>query len=161
MISLQMVAPYWYCLFSYSDACKGMEYLESQKVIHRDLAARNVLISETEHAKVSDFGLALHSFTFLESGKVRDNEDWAGLGDNRVAKHCSSEITDLSAMTWFRSTGAAQRFERRPTSHKTERSWVPISSGAGIFLLYLSSVLKLVPLGGAALQVSLKKYCLV
>jgi serine/threonine protein kinase len=48
-----------------------MEYLESQKVIHRDLAARNVLISEDDHAKVSDFGLALNDHTFLESGKVR------------------------------------------------------------------------------------------
>ena len=48
----------------------GMEYLESKNVIHRDLAARNVLISEQENAKVSDFGLALHNYTFLESGKV-------------------------------------------------------------------------------------------
>ena len=47
-----------------------MEYLESRNVIHRDLAARNVLISEHEDAKVSDFGLALHNYTFLESGKV-------------------------------------------------------------------------------------------
>ena len=47
-----------------------MEYLESKNVIHRDLAARNVLISEQENAKVSDFGLALHNYTFLESGKV-------------------------------------------------------------------------------------------
>ena len=48
-----------------------MEYLESENVIHRDLAARNVLVSEHEDAKVSDFGLALHNYTFLESGKVR------------------------------------------------------------------------------------------
>ena len=54
----------------FRDTCKGMEYLESQNVIHRDLAARNVLISEHEDAKVSDFGLALHNYTFLESGKV-------------------------------------------------------------------------------------------
>ena len=58
-------------LFShFRDTCKGMEYLESKNVIHRDLAARNVLISEQENAKVSDFGLALHNYTFLESGKV-------------------------------------------------------------------------------------------
>lgn len=52
------------------DTCQGMEYLESRNVIHRDLAARNVLISEHEDAKVSDFGLALHNYTFLESGKL-------------------------------------------------------------------------------------------
>ena len=54
----------------FRDTCQGMEYLESKNVIHRDLAARNVLISEQENAKVSDFGLALHNYTFLESGKV-------------------------------------------------------------------------------------------
>eukprot|EP00096_Caligus_rogercresseyi_P012433 TRINITY_DN520_c0_g1_i2.p1 TRINITY_DN520_c0_g1~~TRINITY_DN520_c0_g1_i2.p1 ORF type:complete len:465 (+),score=103.02 TRINITY_DN520_c0_g1_i2:169-1395(+) len=52
------------------DTCHGMEYLESKHVVHRDLAARNVLISEDNHAKVSDFGLALHDCTFLESGKL-------------------------------------------------------------------------------------------
>ena len=57
-------------VFIYRDTCQGMEYLESKNVIHRDLAARNVLISEQENAKVSDFGLALHNYTFLESGKV-------------------------------------------------------------------------------------------
>ena len=57
-------------IYFFRDTCQGMEYLESKNVIHRDLAARNVLISEQENAKVSDFGLALHNYTFLESGKV-------------------------------------------------------------------------------------------
>jgi len=55
--------------FAY-DTSRGMEYLESKKVIHRDLAARNVLISEDDHAKVSDFGLALNDHTFLDAGKL-------------------------------------------------------------------------------------------
>ncbi len=35
-----------------------MAYLEAQNIVHRDLAARNVLISETDDAKVADFGLS-------------------------------------------------------------------------------------------------------
>ena len=64
-----------FIIFFFSDTCKGMEYLESENVIHRDLAARNVLVSEHEDAKVSDFGLALHNYTFLESGKVSKYTD--------------------------------------------------------------------------------------
>lgn len=54
----------------FSDTSRGMQYLEDKNVIHRDLAARNVLISEDDHAKVSDFGLALNDHTFLDAGKV-------------------------------------------------------------------------------------------
>ena len=35
-----------------------MRYLASQNIVHRDLAARNVLLDESHHAKVADFGLA-------------------------------------------------------------------------------------------------------
>jgi len=36
----------------------GMAYLELQNYIHRDLRAANILVSETLHCKIADFGLA-------------------------------------------------------------------------------------------------------
>ena len=54
-----------------TESCKGMEYLEAHNVVHRDLAARNVLISDTDHAKISDYGLALHKASnAFQSGKL-------------------------------------------------------------------------------------------
>jgi serine/threonine protein kinase len=47
-----------------------MEYLEAKKVVHRDLAARNVLISTTQVAKVSDFGLAREECSDQDVGKL-------------------------------------------------------------------------------------------
>ena len=79
--TILLIVPYdnfvfYDCIAYFRDTCQGMEYLESRNVIHRDLAARNVLISEHEDAKVSDFGLALHNYTFLESGKVCTFYHW-------------------------------------------------------------------------------------
>ncbi|CAL8135471.1 unnamed protein product [Orchesella dallaii] len=37
---------------------RGMEYLESRRLVHRDLAARNVLIHTPSTVKITDFGLA-------------------------------------------------------------------------------------------------------
>ena len=46
-------------------------YLESKHFVHRDLATRNVLVSESNHAKVSDFGLAKDSaMGQLDAGKL-------------------------------------------------------------------------------------------
>ncbi|XP_062411803.1 tyrosine-protein kinase JAK2 isoform X2 [Sardina pilchardus] len=40
-----------------SQICKGMEYLQSMRLIHRDLAARNVLVASDILVKIADFGL--------------------------------------------------------------------------------------------------------
>lgn len=45
------------CDFSHQ-ICKGMEYLESKRLIHRDLAARNILVFSKHKVKISDFGLS-------------------------------------------------------------------------------------------------------
>ncbi|XP_048842328.1 tyrosine-protein kinase Blk isoform X2 [Brienomyrus brachyistius] len=37
---------------------EGMAYIEKKNYIHRDLRAANILVSETLHCKVADFGLA-------------------------------------------------------------------------------------------------------
>lgn len=37
---------------------RGMEYLESRRLVHRDLAARNVLVQTPSTVKITDFGLA-------------------------------------------------------------------------------------------------------
>ncbi|GMT01079.1 hypothetical protein PENTCL1PPCAC_23253, partial [Pristionchus entomophagus] len=46
------------------DACRGMNYLQSMKVIHRDLAARNCLLGPNAELKISDFGLSHRGDSF-------------------------------------------------------------------------------------------------
>ena len=51
-----------------TDACAGMEYLESRGCIHRDLAARNCLVGEKDIVKISDFGMSREESVYLAKG---------------------------------------------------------------------------------------------
>ena len=37
---------------------EGMAYIEKKNYIHRDVRAANILVNETLHCKIADFGLA-------------------------------------------------------------------------------------------------------
>ncbi|CAN9507398.1 unnamed protein product [Ophioblennius macclurei] len=41
-----------------AQVAEGMAYIEKKNYIHRDLRAANILVSETLHCKIADFGLA-------------------------------------------------------------------------------------------------------
>lgn len=52
---------------------EGMAYIEKKNYIHRDLRAANILVSETLHCKIADFGLAriIESEYTAQEGAVR------------------------------------------------------------------------------------------
>ena len=43
-----------------TDVLRGVAYLHSMDYVHRDLAARNVLLDDSFHARIGDFGMSRH-----------------------------------------------------------------------------------------------------
>jgi serine/threonine protein kinase len=50
----------------------GMLHLHNHNIIHRDLAARNILLSDTGHPKISDFGMS-RILQKEDEGKTKTN----------------------------------------------------------------------------------------
>lgn len=48
---------FFLCLWTRQIA-EGMAYIEKKNYIHRDVRAANILVNETLHCKIADFGLA-------------------------------------------------------------------------------------------------------
>uniref|UniRef100_A0A9J2PM35 calcium/calmodulin-dependent protein kinase n=1 Tax=Ascaris lumbricoides TaxID=6252 RepID=A0A9J2PM35_ASCLU len=42
----------------FRDTLQGLEYLHFQKIVHRDIKPSNLLLSETGHVKIADFGVS-------------------------------------------------------------------------------------------------------
>ncbi|VDK74944.1 unnamed protein product [Onchocerca ochengi] len=42
----------------FRDTIRGLEYLHHQKIVHRDIKPSNLLLSETGHVKIADFGIS-------------------------------------------------------------------------------------------------------
>jgi len=60
------------------EAALGIQHLHTEEIIHRDLAARNLLVDESMHVKVADFGFArvkeaciMHGYTLSEIGPIK------------------------------------------------------------------------------------------
>lgn len=54
------------------DASKGLEFLETKKLVHGDIATRNILLAYGKIAKISDFGLSkkLYQYTSVVKEEV-------------------------------------------------------------------------------------------
>lgn len=72
---------------------EGMAYIEVKNYIHRDLRAANILVSETLHCKIADFGLA----------RIIESEYTAQEG-RELERRAPGSLGSLGSPRWFRHT---------------------------------------------------------
>ncbi|KAJ7483908.1 kinase-like domain-containing protein [Mycena galericulata] len=90
------------------DVAQGLAYLHSQNVIHGDLHPANILITETGHAQLTDFGLSLimpefEGTSYMTSSAIRGAVRWAApeVFRSRTKDDTSLDISIMSDVYAF------------------------------------------------------------
>lgn len=83
------------CGYFVSQIVNALEYIHWRGYIHRDIKPSNILIDENKHAKVGDFGLAIHTKN-VKPGEICGTVNY--LSPECVNKEGSSFACDVWAV---------------------------------------------------------------
>ncbi|CAG7722034.1 unnamed protein product [Allacma fusca] len=82
---------------------RGMQHLESKRVIHGDLATRNVLLYSENHVKITDFGLSrqlLNYDNYVKQSQTKLPWRWLAIETLSRPKFASEEIYKVMMRCW-------------------------------------------------------------